>query len=327
MLKQLIVLLGLSLLIPNSLSAQEGKQRAELALSAIYFASSPQQISGAALEEKKLLVVSDDDETLWQASEKDHTLTLKPYLKLNTLKNFTDYLEGVKAAFQGVKIKKWLDLEGISTCEGDIYLINELPRDVLKVSQKARTLEKLPLELSGYPQLKDGGNNAGFEGITVDCENKIMYLAKEREPRQILVVDLKTMKLMDHWDVPTSNRGGQRVINPWNGENVVEIQPDFADLAFDRGFLYALERNTFEIAKIDPKTKTVVNRVSYWQTEKPLYEHFEPFGLAEALILTKDQILIGFDNNGEFLSTNVQREYKKKGHGGTIARFKRPSDF
>ncbi len=117
------------------------------------------------------------------------------------------------------------------------------------------------------------------------------------------------------------------MINPFGGDGLFNIGPDIADLFFLNGFLYVLERNTFEISKIDPSSFKVLARVSYYETEMPLYNSGEPFGLAEALYLTKNEIVIGFDNNATPLSAWSQLKYKVIGNYGSIIYFKRPKGF
>ncbi len=305
----------------------ETAERPELKLKSIHFGETSHQISGLTGWPQKPLVVSDDEAIIWQVHPKDQGFTLHSLAQLDTLKGAGVYLKGLKTRPEMAKAAKLWDLEGITQCGDIVYVINEGPRDVLVLDLKRRTMSLLSPKGQPYSSLAEGGLNAGYEGIAADCQRHKLYLAKERGPRRILVVDLKTNAWLEDWDIPLSERGGQKVINPWDGKGLIDIGSDFADLDFVDGFLYALERNTFEIAKVDPQTRTVVARVSYWQTEKPLYEHFEPFGLGEALDITPQTIVVGFDNNQEFLSTKVHAQYGKKGQGGTLAVFERPKGF
>jgi hypothetical protein len=304
--------------------------RPELVLTKLLFTAEPtREISGFAWVGKALVAIADDatDHYIYMVDRGGKRPKVKPYLDFTKLQGWEAVVAAMKAETHVPEDDRRLDIEGVAAC-GDtkLYVINERVRQVYEIADKAR-IRQLPLDLSVYAELFAGGPNAGLEGIAVDCATSTMYLAKERDPRGIVAVELATGKVRVAPDVAASDRGNQKVINPFNGDGLYTISPDYSDLAFDGGYLYALERNTYEIAKIDPKTFAVVARVSYFKTEKPLYETGEPFGIAEALALTSDAIILGTDNNKTPISGSAVAKYHVRGNVPALMFFARPPGF
>lgn len=288
------------------------------------------EISGAAMVDKDLLIVSDDAKNHFlyriEPKKKGGRIRLSPALDLSALAGWDKVQAAMKETLAIKEKHRRLDLEGIAACSHTIYLANEEVRHILVIEDK-KSIAVAPIDFSGVKDLFDGGANAGFEGVAADCVNKVLYIAKEREPRRIFKVDATTWKVLDAFDIPSSDRGGQKVINFNNGEGLMDLSADFSDLFFENGFLYAIERNTYEITKIDPATKQVLARVSYYTTEKPLYETHEPFGIAEALYMNDAEIWLGLDNNGTTATHFTAKKYGFKGDGGAFLVFKRPKGF
>ena len=159
--------------------------------------------------------------------------------------------------------------------------------------------------------------NAGFEGVAIDCENDIAYIAQERSPRGIFKVDLKTQKILETFLF--NNETGKR------GSN------DYADLYFENGFLYMLERNNHLISKYSIKDKKVVSTVSFGKLPNihlsELYDTGEPFGLAEGMTMSNDQIYIGIDNNGKPISKKGSELFNLKGSFSSLIIYQRPKGF
>jgi hypothetical protein len=275
------------------------------------------EISGLWMWSNKSFIVSDrpDDHFIYEilSSGKDR-FKIKPFINLKTLKSAEAYLK-----------KDDLDLEGLSGCGEDFYLVNERRREILKVSKN--TFEFLDIDFSKTSGVYEGIPNAGFEAVAVDCEKQIMYVGKEREPTFIVKVDLATKKAMGIIEPVGSSRLGQKVISFKTGEDLIEVSKDVSDLFYSNGFLYVLERNQYAIQKIDLATEKMVARYSYFFTEKDLYSTGEPFGIAEALFLTKDEIILGIDQNAAPLSVHAEKKYKQKGARGALLYFKRPEGF
>jgi hypothetical protein len=307
-----------------------GQERPELELSKLLIGTTESEISGMYVDGNgKVTVVADgsEDNYLYRLIPKGLRFHLKKDLNFDKLKGADDYKTSLKEVTEVPPNDLRYDIEGITVCGSTHYLINERVRHVLAI-EDGKLLKKLPIDFfSDYSDLFKGGSNAGFEGIAADCEGKVLYIAKERDPRVIFKVDMNTWKVLGVKDFTTSDRTGQKVINFMTGIGLMDIGPDIADLFFQSGYLYALERNTFEIAKIDPRDFSVVARVSYYRSEKDLYQTGEPFGIAESLSITKDDIWVGIDNNKAPLSAVAQKQHQVHGNFPSFMVFKRPAGF
>lgn len=293
-----------------------------LELNKIYLSSFPLELSGFVKWKGQLYAISDNSWDTWLYKvdfEKSQATITKSY-DLEKLEGYWPYLLKSKFWKQGGRwFKASWDLEGAAACGDTLYLINEQVRNVIKVSDQK--LERIDFDFE--PIFKKFGKplaqisaNAGFEGIAVDCENHIAYIAQERDPRGIIVADLKTTKVTNIFKTP-----------PMGTEN-----PDYADLFFDNGFLYALERNARRIIKIAPKTGALVAQASYenllpdFKTAQ-LYDTGEVFGLGEALFLDEKYIIIGNDNNVKPFSQKAKERFGFSGNNSTVLRFIRPEGF
>lgn len=316
------------LLFGSSRIFADAPKRPELELVEVWVSDSELEISGIARINGSIHIVSDggDDTFLYKLHRKSYKLSFTKAVTLNQLKGFSDYEKSFKKHKEIKKKHRRFDMEGLALCGEDLFVVNERVREVF-VIRNQKELIPLRIDFSGYKDLNEGGANAGFEGIAVDCANQILFVAKERDPRQLFKIDLKSLKVIKMGDFEGSDRQGQKVINPFDGKGLFTIGPDIADLYFENGFLYALERNTYEIAKIDPNTFKVISRVSYFTSEKPLYESPEPFGLSEALSMNKEHIYIGIDNNGFPLGEKPRKQFKMDANFSSIMVLKRPAGF
>jgi hypothetical protein len=307
----------------------------ELAPQSVLFDSGKEglEISGVAAVGEDLLIVSDDADQhfLYKLvhKKKEDRVKFTPAYDLTALKGWDKVQAAMKEAVLVPQKGRRLDLEGLAACPAQhtVYIANEDVRQILVLDTEAKSIAVAAIDFTGFKPLFDGGANAGFEGVAADCAHGTLYVAKERDPRRIFKVDANSWKVVDDFDIPYSERQGQKVIDFKSGAGLMDLSPDIGDLAFDGGYLYAIERNTYEITKVDPATKQVVDRVSYYQTEKPLYETHEPFGLAEALHLTPTEIWLGLDNNNSPATHYTAKTYGYKGSGGAFLVFPRPKGF
>ena len=199
------------------------------------------------------------------------------------------------------------DIEAVDYCENNsVYFTNELSNQAFQYSEGRLQVVFDSKQLNTV----DWGSNKGLEGIAVDCANQIIYLAKEREPRFILIYDLEKQEILDI--------------------SMKDSVGDISDLKFEKGFLYILERNENLVAKMDVNTLKIVSRVSYKNTcsnpRGKLYEGTK-YGMGEALLLTPDEIWIGLDNNGLSFSNHASETYGLSGNSPVIIKFKRPAGF
>jgi hypothetical protein len=109
--------------------------------------------------------------------------------------------------------------------------------------------------------------------------------------------------------------------------NAAGVAPDFSDLAFDKGYLYVLERSARQITKVDPAGMKVVARFSYERAERGVYDADPRFGMAEGLALSSKQVILGFDNNGAQLTAAASERFGVKGNPSSIIYFRRPRGF
>jgi len=313
------------LLFTGPASAESG--RAELKLDRAYFGKTAFELSGITATPGGIYAVGDGpaEHVLYRFEFQKNRFHLAPRLNFKTLKGFKEYTQELGGNQTLAVADRRFDTEGVAACGSTFYVVNERVRQVLEL--KGGVLTALPIDFSKYPELAAGEGNAGLEGIAVDCAQQLMYLAKERDPRRLVTVAMKTWQVLAVNDLTPSERSGQKVINYKTGQGLQEISTDFADLAFDQGFLYVLERSAYEVAKVDPKTMTVVQRVSYYLTTRHMYDSDEPFAKAEALTLTKDRIVVGEDNNAEPLAQRAQVIYGVKGSHPGLYFFHRPQGF
>jgi len=275
------------------------------------------EISGLTIKDDRLLYVSDNEENTF-IYEVDNQGT-KEFIDLKKLEGSDLYFQSIQKYKK--KTKVLIDFEGITHCEDKFYLANERLREVLLVTKKE--IRKLDIRLDNDKYISMGFNNKGFEGIAVDCENNHLYLAKERAPRRIFKIDLKTFNLIESFDLPHSDRQNQTVVNFFTLTGLMKVSPDFAGLSFHKGHLYVLERNTYEVSKIDPISKKVINRYSFIKDARQ-FQSIEPFGVAEALFVEDDFIWIGFDNNWSYRTQSAVEKYKVPyNRQGIVLKFKK----
>ena len=267
----------------------------ELDLESIHVLENYQQafdLSGIAKIEQDYYVVSDN-----QFSKQLYQIQLRP-------SNF-HISDSISLQYEPVS-----DIEAIDYCEDrSVFFTNEVNNHVYLFADGQNKKVFDSSQLNKHLAL-DWGTNKGLEGIAVDCENLILYLAKEREPRFILAYDLRSNEIISM--AQKDNMG------------------DISDLKYQDGYLYILERKDNIISKMDVKTMQVVQRVSYKKTcshpEGKLYSG-TPYGMAEALLLTHNEVWSGLDNDCVPFSEHASRTYGLTGKNPVILRFKRPEGF
>ncbi|UXP32714.1 SdiA-regulated domain-containing protein [Reichenbachiella agarivorans] len=224
-------------------------------------------------------------------------------------------------AIQPLVIEDKPDIEAIAYCQGNFYLANErngglyrfnIRDKVSSVAPEPLVCEQIPVDFYAVGLKPDTWGNAGWEGLAIDCEHQILYLIKERQPRFITTVDMNTWHILDQFTIPETESN------------------DFADAKFNNGYLYLIERNGNYITKVDPRTKTVVDKRHYRHVAShPDGKLFGPekFGMAEALLMLEDEIWIGLDNNGHEVTEHAKKVYGLSGNKPVIIRFERPIGF
>ncbi len=205
-----------------------------------------------------------------------------------------------------------VDIEAIDHCNGNFYFTNEHGNIIyeMNANQKIRIVK--PYYKGKNIDIEHWKKNTGLESLAIDCENSIIYAAKERQARFIYTVDLKYNNIISKFNIPETESS------------------DFADMKYENGYIYLLERNGNYITKVDVKTEQVIAKVSYKNTcSSPEGKLYEPskYGMAEALLLTENEIWLGLDNNGLTVSENAAKKHSMKGSQPAILRFVRPVGF
>jgi len=229
--------------------------------------------------------------------------------KIDTLKNTVKIIDELE-----ICLYEKIDIEGIDADSLGFYIINERSSEVYYKNKNSCLIKTLEIDWSKLKIKTKEWSNKGLEGLAIDQENNILYLIKERSPRRIIAFDLNTGYLSEPFDALFDK----------------EIN-DFTDAKFENGKLYLLERNNSSILRIDVTTKetysvSVKNILN--PNHKRLYKTDNPeYGTAESLLLTKNEIWIGIDNNGEKTSAYGQELGLDKSNNPVILIFKRPNNF
>ena len=153
----------------------------ELSLESIHVLKNYQQafdLSGIAKIEKDYYVVSDN-----QFSKQLYQIQLGP--------SSFHISDSISLQYDPVS-----DIEAIDYCENrNVFFTNEVNNHVYIFADGQNKMVFDSNKLNNHLEL-DWGTNKGLEGIAVDCENQILYLAKEREPRFILAYDLRSDEII-----------------------------------------------------------------------------------------------------------------------------------
>lgn len=227
-----------------------------------------------------------------------HVRSLSLLLKSNAV------IQRTSPMFPGYRFT--FDLEGITACNGHLFVVAEEPRTIIRINPKTKVSTSHTLDVESYyrrsarmrhPMARFSyHSNAGYEGITCDPKAKRLYVIQERQPRYILVVDMpsvwkqgKQLRIHSHFDLPSFSLPRQI--------NGIDSEPDFAGADMDKGFLYVLYRNERLVLKVNPKTHNMLAAYSFRHAEDRLYKQRLPFGLAEGLVVRGNRIYIVMDNN------------------------------
>jgi hypothetical protein len=235
--------------------------------------------SGLLLFEEHLLTVSDkQDDTVFELVPGTETAQVKEFVRFAPP-------AGEPRPF---------DFEGLAvTPGGNLLLASEARFRVLSLSKAGvaswftHSVQPLGLESGLFRK-----RNAGLEGITFAPGGRLL-LAAEREPRGLVEFDKPPgSNRARAWPMPESN------YPPPGGRD-----PDFSDLTTFADRVYALERNSHLIVRLEPTPSQWLEREawSYGKTENDprfLYEN-SSFGLAEGLAISETQVFLVLDNNRE----------------------------
>jgi hypothetical protein len=182
-----------------------------------------------------------------------------------------------------------LDLEGIVWYRDSFFVVDERDRYIYKIKDNS-SVERVQHDIGAYNKRMDLSfslnANAGFEGIAIDPEKRVFFIANERERAIIYLLRMRGNNLyaFDHIIM----------------DDVLKIKGfDVSDLFFERGFLYLIYRKENRIIKLDPYKKTAMKSLSYLKLARGLYEHKQSRGFAEGLYMTERDIFLLLDSGGK----------------------------
>lgn len=178
------------------------------------------------------------------------------------------------------------DVEGVAVdSQGRIYICEEGNRWILRFEPKTHHVERLAIDWSPVHKYFSKDRNASFEGIAIGGHR--LYVANERELGRIIVVDLKTLKIVDHF-----------VARPANSE---ARDVHYSDLCWFDGHLYALLRESGVVLKIEPQSHRVMAEYDYKDVEyapEVIYQRLYPTSVMEGLYVDRENIWLVTDSNG-----------------------------
>lgn len=180
-----------------------------------------------------------------------------------------------------------LDTEGLARDDaGRIYVSEEALRWIFRWDPATRELIRLEIDwapVSRFFSVLD--YNASFEGIAVGGGR--LYVANERQRGRIIVIDLKTQRVVDHFTVAPANSTSD--------------DTHYSDLSWADDSLWALLRDVRKVVRIDVTTKQVIAEFDYaaMETARPVaYGVFFAPGFMEGLAIDEQSIWLLSDNNG-----------------------------
>lgn len=179
------------------------------------------------------------------------------------------------------------DIEGIAGDEaGRIYLSEEANRWILRWDPKSHNVERLDIDWSPVQKyFHPTDRNASFEGIAVGGGR--IYVANERQSGRIIVVDQKTLKVIDDF-MPRPSTAALGDIH-------------YSDLSWYDGHLYVLLRHHKVVLEVEPSSHAILGEFTFGSIEdapETAYRKLFPTGTMEGLAVDKDFIWLATDNNG-----------------------------
>src|SRR5260221_201939 len=176
------------------------------------------------------------------------------------------------------------DCEGIAQDpQGRLYICEEANRWILRCDPKANRVERLPIDWSPVKNYFSSDPNASFEGIAIG--NGKLYVANERSNPVIIVVALRSLKIIDNFQVYS--------------QKFSLFGTHYSDLSWFQGKLFVLCRQHRVVLQVDPDTHVVLEEYDYRGLEDELgYIKQFPVGVMEGLAVDRDYIWLATDNNG-----------------------------
>lgn len=180
-----------------------------------------------------------------------------------------------------------LDCEGLARDDqGRIYISEESRRMILRWDPASQAIERLPIDWEPVKQFFHGSDlNASFEGVAVGGSK--LYVANERQTGRIIVVDLHSFRILDHFTV-ASARSTTR-------------DTHYTDLCWAENALWALLRDERKVLKVDPTRHAVLAEFDFAEVEtapQTAYGLIYAPGFMEGLAVDDQYLWLLSDNNG-----------------------------
>lgn len=180
-----------------------------------------------------------------------------------------------------------LDCEGLAQDEeGRLYVCEEALRWIFRWNPKQKELSRLEIDWAPVSQFFHVLDyNASFEGLAIGGDR--LYVANERQRGRLIVLDLKTLRIVDHFTVKPAD--------------ATSDDTHFSDLCWAEDSLWALLRDVRKVLRIDVTTKRVLSEFDYaaMETARPVaYGVFFAPGFMEGLAVEPDALWLLSDNNG-----------------------------
>jgi hypothetical protein len=238
--------------------------------------------SGLFLEPSgDLLTESDQNIGVWRI----HPLDSRPDADLIPIPEAFTHAQ--LAPFAAEKHGRY-DCEGVTMDDqGRIYLCEEGDRWVLRYDPRDQSVTRLDIDFTPVKKYFSDDRNASFEGIAI--HGSILYLANERKAGRIIVIDMKTWKVVDDFAVRASHS--------------IWFDPHYSDLYWFDGALFILMREDHVILKVDPRSHRVLAEYSFGEMEyapENAYHTVVPLvvGVMEGLAVSDKYFWLCTDNNG-----------------------------
>jgi len=176
------------------------------------------------------------------------------------------------------------DCEGIAQDEqGRLYICEEADRWILRCDPKTDRVERLPIDWSAVSSQFSSDRNASFVGIAIGIGR--LYVPNERSNPLIIVVDLRTLTIIEHLQVFP--------------QKFSLLGTHYSDLTWYGGQLFVLCRQHRVVLQVDPATHAVLAEYDYRELEDQLgYIKQFPVGIMEGLAVDQNYFLLVTDNNG-----------------------------
>ncbi len=204
-----------------------------------------------------------------------------------------------------------IDLEGVDYAGGAFFFCNERDSHVYRFDDGKWEV----LNIDWGDLENDQWGNKGLEGIAIDSLKQVIFLGKERQPQKIFETGIK---------------GGpvKEVFTEISRTNNFHV----SDLKMRGKYLYILDRNKYRVIKINTVSEEISSQFDYSEVLNYKNEKFYQrarYPMAEALLLTENQVIIGLDNNGKRFNSKNKfiKQAGLKGRNPVIIIFERPEAF